>query len=167
MDEGNIVSTENMDIEEKLRIEKNTRKWVKHFIDNVEGRTYEEVLDKMTPDSYFVLLGNTPVSGKFSKEECFTKMAPQYERYLVRPTIKFSHIMVDGDMALLRAVGQGGKARYGSYSQPYYGYWFRAVEEGYAEIIEWNDPIEMATKMYGAAVVPPEDDRDVWTMAGA
>jgi len=156
MSEVKIVSTENMDIEEKLKIEKTTRKWVKHFIENVEAQTYEEVLNSMTPDSYFVLLGNTPVSGKFTKEECFTKMAPEYVRYIVRPKIKFSHVMVDGDMALLRASGQG-TAKYGPYSQPYYGYWFRAVKEGYAEIVEWNDPIEMATKMYGIAMVPPEE----------
>jgi ketosteroid isomerase-like protein len=153
-----IISTENMDPAEKLRIEKNTRKWVKHFIDNVEGQTYEAVLNAMTPDSYFVLLGNTPVSGKFTKEECFTKMAPEYERYIIRPTIKFSHIMVDGDMALLRASGSNGTAKYGPYAQPWYGYWFRAVDEGYAEIIEWNDPIEMATKMYGTKLVSPEND---------
>jgi ketosteroid isomerase-like protein len=156
MSEAHIISTENMDVREKADIEINTRKWVKHFIDNVMGQTYEEVLNKMTKDSYFVLLGNTPVSGKFSKEECFTKMAPEYERYIVRPEIGFSHIMVDGDMALLRASGRG-TAKYGPYTQPYYGYWFRATEEGYAEIIEWNDPIEMATKMYGTTLISPNE----------
>jgi hypothetical protein len=155
MSDEKLVSTENMDLNEKLKIEQNTRKWVKHFIDNVNNQTYEEVLDKMTPDSYFVLLGRSPVSGRFSKEECFTKLAPEYVRYLVRPTIEFSHTMVDGDQAFLRAAGRNGTAKYGPYSQPYYGYWFRAVKEGYAEIVEFNDTTEMETKMYGKTLVPP------------
>jgi ketosteroid isomerase-like protein len=157
MSDANIVSTENMDIEEKLKIEINTRKWVKHFIDNVMNQTYEEVLNKMTPDSYFVLLGKSPVSGRFTKEECFTKMAKEYENFLVRPTIKFSHVMVDGDMVLLRAVGSNGRTQYGSYNQPYYAYWIRVEKDGYAEIIEFNDTTEMETQMYGKKLVPPEE----------
>jgi ketosteroid isomerase-like protein len=155
MSKEKIVSTEHMDKKEKQKVEENTWKWVKHFIDNVNNQTYEEVLDKMTPDSYFVILGKSPVSGRFSKEECVTKMAPEYARYTVRPTIEFSHAMVDGDQAFLRAAGRNGVAKYGPYSQPYYGYWFRAVKEGYAEIVEFNDTTEMETQMYGKKLVPP------------
>jgi len=73
----------------------------------------------------------------------------------VRPTITFSHVMVDGDQAFLRASGQG-VGRYGPYSQPYYGYWFRAVDDGYADIIEFNDPTEMETQLFGKMLVPTE-----------
>lgn len=110
----------------------------------------------MTSDSYFVLLGKHRAAGRFSKEECFTTLAKEYDNYLVRPTITFSHVMVDGDQAFLRGSGTGGEGRYGSYTQPYYGYWFRVVEEGYAEIIEFNDPTELETKLYGKKLVPAE-----------
>jgi len=143
MSEAKTVSTEN------VKIAENTWKWVKHFIKNVENQTYEEIPDKTTDDSYFVLLGKSPVSGRFSTEEHFTQMAPEYAGHIVRSTIEFSHIMADGDQAFLRAAGRDGTAKYDPCSQPYYGYRFRTVEDGYAEIVEFNGPTEIETQTYG------------------
>lgn len=131
-----------------------TRQLVQHFVDSVVAQRYEDVYARLNPDGKFIMIGQTPASGVFfSREDVFDRLAPLLANYKERPTISFSHILVDGDQAFLRASGKG-VGKYGPYEQPYYGYYFRVEGDGYAEIIEYLDTVQLEVALFGKTLVP-------------
>lgn len=129
--------------------EEKTRELVQFFIDNVRAQTYENVYGRLNPDGRFIMIGKTPASGVFfNREDVFNRLAPLLANYKQRPTIEFSNVLVDGDQAFLRAAGKG-EGLYGVYEQPYYGYYFRVEGDGYAEIIEYLDTVQLEVALFG------------------
>jgi hypothetical protein len=130
--------------------EEKTRELAKFFVENVEAQTYEEVYAKLNPDGRFIMIGKTPASGVFlNRKDVFDRLAPLLANYKTRPTIRFSQVLVDGDQAFLRASGKG-EGIYGVYEQPYYGYYFRVEGDGYAEIIEYLDTVQLEVALFGS-----------------
>ena len=131
-----------------------TRALVQKFVDHVEAARFEEAYRLLNPDGRFILTGQTPVSGTYiGRDDIFNRLAPKLSGFTVRPTIKFSDVVVDGDKAFLRAVGKG-EGTYSPYEQPFYGYYLRMEGDGLAEIIEYLDTVQLEVALYGKKLVP-------------
>lgn len=130
-----------------------TRVLANKFVDCVSTTRFEDAYRLLNPDGHFVLTGQTPASGVYKGlDDIFARLAPALSGYTERPTITFSDIIVDGDKAFLRASGIG-RATYGVYKQPYYGYYLRAEGDGLAEIIEYFDPFQIESCFFGKKLV--------------
>lgn len=126
---------------------------VDRFIGHVEGQRFAEAYLMLNPDGRFVLSGTTEASGVYEgRDDIFNRLAPKLSGFTKLPEIRFSHRVVDGAHAFLRAVGRGEGA-YGAYDQPFYGYYLRAEAEGLAEIIEYLDTAQIEIALYGKKFV--------------
>lgn len=130
-----------------------TRVLTDKFVEYVSTARFEDAYRLLNSDGRFVLTGQTPASGVYEGlDDIFARLAPVLDHYNERPTIVFSDVLVDGDKAFCRASGKG-KATYGVYEQPYYGYYLRRDGEGLAEIIEFFDPFQIEKCFYGQKLV--------------
>lgn len=131
-----------------------TRELVDKFVEYVGSARFEDAYRLLNSAGQFVLTGQTPASGVYKGlDDIFARLAPALSVYTERPTITFSDILVDGDKAFLRASGIGA-GRYGVYKQPYYGYYLRREGGGLAEIIEFFDPFQVESALFGNKLVP-------------
>ena len=130
-----------------------TRGLAKQFVDYAESADFENAYRLLNHDGRFIMTGQTEVSGVYNGlDDIFARLAPKLTGFTVRPEIKVSEILVDGDKAFIRAMGVGAGA-YGPYEQPYYGYFLRAEGEGLSEIIEYLDPVQLELSVFGKKLV--------------
>lgn len=131
-----------------------TRELVDRFIDSVETQRFDEAYNLLNADGRFVLTGKTEASGVYAtRDEVFARLAPKLTGFTELPKIKVIDFLVDGDRAFLRAVGAGAGA-FGPYEQPHYGYYLRVEGDGFAEIVEYLDTVELEVAVYGKKLVP-------------
>lgn len=131
-----------------------TRALANKFVDHVSAARFEEAYRLLNPDGKFILTGETKGSGVYvGLDDIFNRLAPVLSGFTERPKIVFSDVVVDGDKAFLRAVGEGA-GTYGPYKQPYYGYFLRAEGEGLGEIIEFLDTVQLEIALFGNKLVP-------------
>jgi hypothetical protein len=129
------------------------RDLVDRFIEYVSSARFEDAYRLLNPDGQFVLTGQTPASGVYKGlDDIFARLAPALSGYTERPKIEFSDVLIEGNKAFLRASGVG-RATYGPYIQPYYGYYLRADGDGLAEIIEFFDPFQIEAAFFGKKLV--------------
>jgi len=108
----------------------------------------------LNPDSSYTLIGQTKISGTYhGPDDVFKRLAPLLSHFKVRPQMKFSEVLVDGDRAFLRASSTGGVGTYGPYEQPYYGFYLRVEGEGFAELVEYLDPTQLDVFLFGKKLV--------------
>jgi hypothetical protein len=81
------------------------------------------------------------------------RLAPLLVHFTARPQMTFSEIMIDGYRAFLRASSTGGAGRYGPYAQPFYGFYLRVEGEGFAELVEFLDPLQLDVALFGKRLV--------------
>ena len=131
-----------------------TRKVVEKFVHRMHSEA-NEAFRMLNPDGKITILGQTEVSGTYTgPDELFAHLTRFADRVKVWPAYKFADdIIVDGDRAFLRASGQA-EFLYGRYVQPHYGYYMRVEGDGFAEIIEYMDPVQLELAMFGKKLVP-------------
>ena len=123
----------------------------KHFLDHCARKP--GVYRMLNADARYTLIGKTKASGIYiGPDDVFARLAPLLSNFTERPQMKFSHILVDGDQAFLRASGKGD-GLYGPYEQPFYGFYFRVKGEGFAEMIEYLDPVQLEISLFGKKLV--------------
>lgn len=133
-----------------------TRALADRFVEYVSTARFEDAYRLLNQDGVFVLTGQTPVSGVYKGlDDIFARLAPALSGYTERPKITFTDVLVDGDKAFLRASGIG-RATYGVYRQPYYGYYLRAEGDGLAEMVEYFDPFQIEAAFFGKKLVDAE-----------
>ncbi|KIV91945.1 hypothetical protein PV10_06432 [Exophiala mesophila] len=130
-----------------------TRALANKFVEYVTTTQFEEAYRLLNQDGQFILTGQTPASGVYKGlDDIFARLAPALSGYTERPTIRVSDVLVDGTQAFVRASGEG-KATYGEYKQPYYGYYLRRDGEGLSEIIEFFDPLQIEIAFFNKKLV--------------
>lgn len=133
-----------------------TRSLVDRFIEHNQAGRFEDCYRMLNPDSRYVLIGATPASGIYhGPADVFSRLAPLLSNFTERPAMRFSHILIDGDQAFLRASGEG-HGRHGPYAQPYYGFYFRVEGDGFAELVEYLDPVQLELALFGKRLVGGE-----------
>lgn len=130
-----------------------TRILVEKFIEHNEAGRFEECYRMLNSDARYTLIGKTKASDTYiGPDDVFTRLAPLLSNFKERPRLKFSHILVDGDQAFLRASGKGA-GLHGPYEQPFYGFYFRVEGDGFAEMVEFLDPVQLETSLFGKKLV--------------
>lgn len=130
-----------------------TRELVRQFADHLESGRPEQAFRMLNADGRYILTGTTPASGVYEGvDDLFTRLAPHLSRFTGAPDIKVSDVLVDGDKAFLRASGRAAAA-YGTYDQPYYGFFLHAKGDGFAEIVEFLDTVQIEVALFGRKLV--------------
>lgn len=130
-----------------------TRALIEKFIEHNQAGRFEECYRMLNPDARYTLIGKTRASGTYiGPDDVFARLAPLLSNFTERPRMQFSHILVDGNQAFLRASGEGC-GLYGRYEQPFYGFYFRVENGGFAEMIEYLDPLQLEISLFGKELV--------------
>ncbi|GGJ53092.1 hypothetical protein CDQ92_11510 [Sphingopyxis bauzanensis] len=130
-----------------------TRALVDRFIEHNEAGRFEDCYRMLNVDGNYTLIGKTEASGVYyGPDDILTRLAPLLSNFTERPRMRVSHILVDGDQAFVRASGKGAGI-HGPYEQPYYGFYFRAANEGFSELVEFLDPTELEISLFGKKLV--------------
>lgn len=130
-----------------------THALIEKFIEHNEAGRFEECYRMLNPEGHYTLIGTTRASGTYiGPDDVFARLAPLLSSFTERPQMKFSHILVDGDQAFLRASGKGN-GLYAPYEQPFYGFYFRVEGDGFAEMIEYLDPTQLEISLFGKKLV--------------
>lgn len=140
--------------EERAVAERKTRALVERFIElDVAGR-FEDCYRMLNPDAVYTLIGESPVSGTYyGPDDTMERLAPLLVHFTARPQMEFSEIMIDGNRAFLRASSTGGAGKYGPYAQPHYGFYLRVEGDGFAELVEFLDPVQLEVSLFGKKLV--------------
>jgi hypothetical protein len=139
-----------MSAEERVLAEQKTRPLVERFIElDVAGR-FEDCYRMLNPDARYTIIGESPISGTYhGPDDVFDRLAPLLANFTARPQMKFSEVMIDGYRAFLRASSTGGAGKYGPYAQPHYGFYLRVEGDGFAELVEFLDPLQLEISLFG------------------
>jgi hypothetical protein len=133
-----------------------TRALIQTFGSRLERQEFVEAFSMLNEDGRYIIIGNTPISGAFNgRQDLLGRLIPLIaERFVVPPKLTVSHILVDGKQGFLRAAGSGKEVGInGPYRQPYYGWYFRAAGDGFAELIEYFDTVQIETALFGRKLV--------------
>ncbi|WP_176596501.1 MULTISPECIES: nuclear transport factor 2 family protein [Sphingobium] len=140
--------------EERAVAEKKTRALVDRFIERDVAGDFEACYRMLNADAVYTLIGESPVSGTYyGPDDTMERLAPLLVHFTARPQMTFSEIMIDGYRAFLRASSTGGAGRYGPYAQPFYGFYLRVEGEGFAELVEFLDPLQLDVALFGKRLV--------------
>jgi len=144
----------NMSAEERELAERKTRSLVEKFIERDVAGDFEACYRMLNADAEYTIIGESPVSGTYrGPDDVFNRLAPLLVNFTVRPQMKFSEVVIDGDRAFLRASSTGGAGKYGPYAQPFYGFYLRVEGDGLAELIEFLDPVQLEVSLFGKKLV--------------
>ncbi len=131
-----------------------TRKLVETFIDHVANRRVVEAFNMLNEDGVYIMIGDTPLSGKFhGRKDVLERFIAPIAKWPSPPSLTFGDIIVDGDKAAVRASG-GGVGPTGPYSQPYYMFYMKVEGDGFSEMIEYLDTVAVEVAAYGKKLVP-------------
>lgn len=143
-----------LDAGERLRAETKTRALVERFIELDTAERFEDCYRMLNPDGRFIFIGECAASGVYhGPDDLLARLAPLLGNYKVRPKMEFSEIMIDGNRAFLRASSTGGEGLHGPYAQPYYGFYLRVEGDGFSEIVEFLDPVQLEVSLFGKKLV--------------
>ncbi|GAY22558.1 MULTISPECIES: nuclear transport factor 2 family protein [Sphingobium] len=144
----------SLSLEERAVAEKKTRALVDRFIERDVAGDFEACYRMLNADAVYTLIGESPVSGTYyGPDDTMERLAPLLVHFTVRPQMTFSEIMIDGYRAFLRASSTGGAGKYGPYAQPFYGFYLRVEGEGFAELVEFLDPLQLDVALFGKRLV--------------
>jgi ketosteroid isomerase-like protein len=130
-----------------------TREIVQKFIDHIEAHRFVEAFSMVNEDGKYTVTGKTAVSGTYEgRVDVFNRLLPALAGFTSGPDIRFSHVFIDGDEAMVRATGSAQGVT-GPYDQPYYAWYFRVAGDGLAEAIEYLDTVQMETALFGKKLV--------------
>jgi ketosteroid isomerase-like protein len=130
-----------------------TRKVIETFIAHVEAGRFVEAFSMLNEDGTYTVIGATPASGTYrGRADLFTRLLPLLGTFPTPPTLKFGEIVADGDKGAFRASG-AGVGPTGPYNQPYYIWYVRVQDGGFAEMIEFLDTVALETAGFGKKLV--------------
>ena len=131
-----------------------TRALVQTFIDHVANGRALEAFNMINEDGVYVLIGKTPLSGKYhGRKDVLERFLGPIATWPSPPSLTFGEVIVEGDKAAVRASGTGVGPT-GPYRQPYYMFYIRVANGGFAEVIEYLDTVEVEEAAYGKKLVP-------------
>jgi ketosteroid isomerase-like protein len=146
--------TDSLSAQERAPAEQKTRRLVERFIELDEAGQFEDCYRMLNPDARYTIIGETAISGTYhGPDDVFERLAPLLVNFTARPQMKFSEVMIDGNRAFLRASSTGGEGKYGPYAQPHYGFYLRVDGEGFAELVEFLDPVQLEVSLFGKKLV--------------
>jgi ketosteroid isomerase-like protein len=146
--------TDRMSAEQRELAERNTRSLVDLFIERDVAGDFEACYRMLNADGRYTIIGESPVSGTYhGPDDVFERLAPLLVNFTARPQMHFSDVMIDGDKAFLRASSTGGAGKYGPYAQPYYGFFLRVEGDGFAELVEYLDPLQLEVSLFGKRLI--------------
>jgi ketosteroid isomerase-like protein len=115
----------------------------------IEEQRFGDAFGLMAESGTYTVIGTTPISKTYpSKTATIAELGAALSRFKEPPRVKFDHVIVDGDRAVLLGAGRGvGPA--GRYDQPFYAFSLRIVGAEIVEIIEFLDTMMLSTALYG------------------
>jgi hypothetical protein len=147
------IYEEQLDPQARARAEEKTRELVKRFVELDVAERYEDCYRMLNPDGRFIFIGECPASGVYhGPDDLLSRLAPLLATYRKRPNMTFSEAMICGNRAFLRASSSGAEGLYGPYAQPYYGFYLRVKGDGFDEIVEFLDPMQLEVSLFGTTM---------------
>ncbi len=126
-----------------------TREIIQKFISHIETMQFAEAFSLLNDDGKYIVIGKTPVSGTYhGRKDLFERLLPALGSFTTPPKVKFADVAVDGNQGMLRASG-AGVGPTGAYDQPYYVWAVRVEGEGFSEMIEFMDTVQLETALFG------------------
>ena len=130
-----------------------TRAVIQKFIDHVNAGQFAEAFSLLNEDGRYIVIGKTGASGVYNgRKELFEKLLPALATFKVPPALKFGDVIVEGNKGAFRASGKGVGPT-GDYDQPYYMWYVRVEGDGFAEMIEHLDTVQIETAVFGKKLV--------------
>jgi hypothetical protein len=132
-----------------------TRALMEKFAHLIEQEHFVEAFSMLNEDGKYVIVGTTKASGVYhGRADLLDRLMKVLTGFVIPPKVTFSDFVVDGDKGFLRGAGsEGSMGVTGPYRQPYYGWYVRAEGDGFAEMIEFLDPNQLETALFGKKLV--------------
>jgi ketosteroid isomerase-like protein len=130
-----------------------TRRVATQFATAVEEGRFLDAFGMIAEDGTYTIIGTTQASGTYrGRAEVLGRLIPILSGFIAPPALKFSHILVDGDRAVLLGKG-AGVGPTGPYEQPYYAFSLRIGDQEVFEIVEFLDTTMLDTAVFGKMIV--------------
>jgi ketosteroid isomerase-like protein len=125
------------------------REIAEQYAKAIEEQRFGDAFGLMADTGTYTVIGTTPISKTYpSKAATMAELGAALSSFKEPPRVKFEHVIVDGDRAVLLGAGRGvGPA--GRYDQPFYAFSLRIVGGQVVEIIEFLDTMMLSTALYG------------------
>ena len=130
-----------------------TRRVATQFATAIEEKRFLDAFGMIAETGTYTIIGTTQASGTYrGRSEVLERLIPILSGFAAPPALKFSHVLVDGDRAVLLGKGEG-LGPTGPYEQPYYAFSLRVVDQDIAEIVEFLDTTMLDTAVFGKTIV--------------
>ena len=132
-----------------------TRSIVQAYMDKMCSGDFPGAFELFHPDGKYTIIGDTPASKTYIgvkgvQEGLFPLLA---EGFKGTPTIKLQELIIDGNRGVALASGSA-PAKYGTYTQKHYAFVFKVENDKVTELIEFMDPTQLHTKVFGQQLSP-------------
>lgn len=132
-----------------------TRMLMEKFARLITEEEFYEAFSMLNEDGKYVIIGTSKASGVYNgRADFLDRITKVLSGFVVPPKVQFRQFIVDGDHGFLLGSGsEGSKGVTGPYRQPYYGWYVRTEGDGFAEMIEFLDPNQLETALFGKRLV--------------
>jgi ketosteroid isomerase-like protein len=108
------------------------------------------------PKGRYTIIGDTPISRTYVGPRGISEVLVPLlaDGFKDLPVIYLDELIVEGDRGVALAHGSA-PARYGTYSQKHYAFVFTIDRESVADLVEFMDPTQLHTAVFGQTLLPP------------
>lgn len=129
------------------------REIAKKFATAVEEQRFLDAFNLISETGTYTVIGTTKASGTYhGRSDVLNRLVAILAGFVVPPQVKFAHIVVDQDRAVLIGAGQGVGPT-GPYEQPNYAFSLRVGNGEIEEIVEFLDTTMLDTAVFGKKIV--------------
>jgi ketosteroid isomerase-like protein len=123
------------------------------FASAIEDQRFLDAFNFISERGTYTVIGTTKASGTYrGRADVLGRLVPILSGFVAPPAVKFAHIVVDQDRAVLIGAGQGVGPT-GPYDQPNYAFSLRVMDGEIQEIEEFLDTAMLDTAVFGKKIV--------------
>jgi ketosteroid isomerase-like protein len=131
----------------------NTREVARLYAEHITAQRFSDAFDMLADDGKYIVIGTTKASGVYNgRQDVLDRMVPLLSGFISPPAVTFEEPVVDGNRAVLLGGGEGVGPT-GAFNQPYYAFVMRIAGDEITEIIEFMDPCQLETGLFGRKLV--------------
>ena len=124
------------------------------FFGKLVGGDFAGGFETLSDDATWTIIGDTPLSKRFTKDRLLTEMIPMLSTFTVPAQMGVDEIIAEGDRAVVLA-NVHGVGPHGPYDQHTYCFVLRVTEGKVSEIVEYLDTCAVETALVGSKIVRP------------
>ncbi|WP_197277033.1 nuclear transport factor 2 family protein [Sphingomonas profundi] len=131
-----------------------TKETVSAFFSKLCSGDFAGGFDTLSEDSTWTIIGDTPLSRRFTKQTLLSDMIPMLSTFKEPAKMAVDDIIAEGDRAAVIA-NVHGVGPHGPYDQHTYCFICRVKDDRIVTIVEYLDTVAVETALVGSKIVRP------------